>query len=97
MNDLTEAANILDTSEFEVLQRAHLHWYGQTATSAELEAVFSVWLQRQQLPAWARHYVSVVIRDFEQELGRHRLDPGLFWFWLVTARRARRCAARLLA
>lgn len=88
MNDLTEAANILDTSEFEVLRRAYLHWYGKLPAESELGSIFADWMSRQQLPAWARHYVARVIREFEQELRQPCRCFALLWLWLVRARRS---------
>ncbi len=97
MPDLTEAANILDTSEFEVLRRAHIYWYGQPASDTQLAPVFAAWLTEQKLPVWARHYVNQVIRDFEKQLGTPCRCLALLWMWLISARRSKPSCDSLLA
>ena len=65
---LTKAANILDISEYEVLNRAYAHWHGSDAPKRELQSAFSNYLKTQELPHWAKHYALHIIQSFEAEI-----------------------------
>lgn len=79
MTVLRTAANILDTSEFDVLYHAYEHWYGESAPIEMLNQAFSKYLNTQELPHWARHYALGVIARFETEMGAKCKCFGLFW------------------
>ncbi|WP_455211212.1 hypothetical protein [Kaarinaea lacus] len=81
MEVLTRAANILDISEYEVLNRAYTHWHGSDAPNRVLQKTFSDYLKNQELPHWANHYALQIIQAFEAEL--HREGEFLKLMWLV--------------
>ena len=82
MEVLTRAANILDVSEFEVLQRAYRHWFGDQAPAQLIASTFSSYMKTRQLPHWARHYAVKVIDAFEAELRREGESLQLAWLLL---------------
>ena len=61
MTILRDAANILDTSEYDVFFQAYTHWYGETAPTDVINRAFSDYIKHQQTPHWARHYALDVI------------------------------------
>ena len=69
MSILTQAANILDISEFTVLEYAYQHWYGESASHDLINRTFSDYLYTQEPPYWARHYALTIITRFETEIG----------------------------
>lgn len=79
MTVLRTAANILDTSEFDVLSHAYEHWYGESASTEMLNQAFSNYLKTQELPHWARHYALGVITRFEAEMRVKWKRYSLFW------------------
>lgn len=80
---LTQAANILDTSEFKVLEYAYQHWFGEQASFEFIERIFSDYLHSQTSPYWARHYAANIINRFETEKQAQRnfyhCFSMLFW------------------
>ena len=79
MEVLLKAANILDTSEFEVLRRAYVNWHGSEAPGGLLQATFSLYLKTQELPHWAKHYALQVVQAFEAELQKEGQLLRLFF------------------
>ncbi len=79
MTILRDAANILDTSEYEVFFQAYTHWYGHSAPTDLINRAFSDYLKHQQTPHWARHYALDVIARFETEIGGKSQCFGLLW------------------
>jgi hypothetical protein len=65
MHPIVQAANILDTSEFEVLKRGYMDWHGSDPESNLIERVFSRYLKEGEPPYWGRHYAKKIIREFE--------------------------------
>ncbi len=72
MELLTRAANILDTSEYEVLRRAYRAWHGHPAPETELQRAFRLSLRRNELPPWARAYTLQVVQRFEADYRRRQ-------------------------
>ena len=79
MTILRDAANILDTSEYDVFFQAYTHWYGKAAPTDVINRAFSAYLKYQQTPHWARHYALEVIARFETEIASTCKCFGLFW------------------
>lgn len=82
MTVLREAANILDTSEYDVLYQAYQHWYGKSAPGEQLNRAFSDYLHTQEPPHWARHYALHIITSYEAELHTTCKYSGLLWLML---------------
>lgn len=83
MSTLTQAANILDISEFAILERAYLHWHGENASFDLINRAFSDYLNTQEPPYWARHYALNIITAFEAEMsaGSNFLQHFWLFFW----------------
>ena len=83
MTVLREAANILDISEYDVLNNAYEHWYGKNASIELINRAFSDYLKTQQPPHWARHYALDIIARFESEMNAKCKCFGLLLllFW----------------
>jgi hypothetical protein len=60
---ITQVANHLDTSEFEVFRRAHLDWHGRDAGTRMLERIFARYLHCGDAPPWVRHYTRTYLRS----------------------------------
>jgi hypothetical protein len=84
MEVLTRAANILDISEFEVINQAYMHWHGSTAPQRLIQATFSTYLKTQELPHWAKHYASHIVQSFEAELQKEGRLLKIFFMLFVT-------------
>ena len=67
MYSIVQAANILEISEYDVLGRAYIAWYGRAASNATIQRVFSDYIKNLRPPHWAQHYARKVIEDFERE------------------------------
>lgn len=80
MYSIAQAANILDTSEYEVLCRAYADWHGAPANAMIMQRAFSQYFRQGQSPYWARHYTRKVIQDFEQ---RHTQQAGALHSFLL--------------
>ncbi len=97
MSHLTDAANILEVSEYEVMRRAYRYWHGREAPAAVLGEAFSVYLREGTVPHWARHYAAHVVTSFEDELDRGCACLRLLWLLLASGRprggRGRACLA----
>jgi hypothetical protein len=75
MNNLVQAANILNTGEYQVLQQAYLNWHGACAGEGELIILFSYYMQYGDLPHWADNFAKSVISDFNAEID---VNPGFY-------------------
>ncbi len=82
MELLTQAANILDTSEYEVLRHAWHAWYGRPAPERQLQQAFGHCLIDRELPAWARAYAVQVVHRFEAEMRQRRQRRRFRWLLL---------------
>ena len=78
---VTQAANILQTGEFQVLQLAYHDWYGQDLPEALNDRLFRSFMLHGEVPHWAREYALRIIRQDEIDLidscdaAYHRYDP----------------------
>lgn len=61
---ILQAANILDTSEYEVFRAAHMAWFGSMPTTAELQPVYDRHFRDGITPPWVRYYAAQVVRQF---------------------------------
>ncbi len=91
--EVTKAANLLQISEFELLQLAYYAWHGEDMPEAASDGIFRAYLLHSQVPAWARHYVRRVYElDEAGELDDsdpryHRYDADYFKALPLGARR----------
>ncbi len=66
------AANLLQVGEFQFLQLAYFEWHGENLPEAMNDRLFTQYMIRDQVPAWARHYARRIV-----ELDRrNRLDDS---------------------
>lgn len=84
MEVLTRAANILDISEFEVINQAYTHWHGDTAPKRLIQSTFSTYLKTQELPHWAKHYAVHIVQSFEAELQKEGQLLKIFFMLFVS-------------
>jgi len=59
------AARHLEKSEFRLFAAAYRAWYGEEASDAFLEPVFSRYLVHNTVPFWVRGYVRQLLSDPE--------------------------------
>ena len=97
-DEIAEAANLLQTGEFQVLQLAYYEWFGRDLPESETDKLFSEYMISKQVPFWARDYARRIL-EMERE-GRlddnnplyHRYDReyithvphGVRRFWMAT-------------
>lgn len=82
MTILTLAANILDISEYTVLEHAYQQWYGRSASIDFINRTFSNYLVTQEPPYWARHYARSIITSFDAETRANYIY--LHYFWMLS-------------
>lgn len=79
-SEVAQAANILQVGEFQFLQLAYHHWYGQDMPKRLCDTLFREYMLRNRVPSWARHYARQVLmadeqgRIDDQEPHWHRYD-----------------------
>ena len=72
---VAQAANILQTGEFQVLQLAYHEWYGQDLPEALSDRLFEGYMLRGEVRHWAREYALRIVRQDEIDLIDSR-DPA---------------------
>ncbi len=60
------AANIIQVGEFQLLQLAYHHWYGEDMLPSQGDAMFQAYMLRGEVPSWARHFARNVIARSEK-------------------------------
>lgn len=63
---IAAAANIIQVGEFQLLQLAYHHWYGEDMTPSQSDAMFQAYMLRGDVPSWARHYARNIIAGSEK-------------------------------
>lgn len=69
-DEIAEAANLLQTGEFQVLQLAYYEWFGRELAESETDKLFSEYMIKKQVPFWARDYARRILALAEED----RLD-----------------------
>lgn len=78
--EVSLAANLLQTGEFQVLQLAYYDWHGEDLPETSIDRIFSDYMMRGLVPAWARHYARRIIelerlgQLDDRDLSYHRFD-----------------------
>ncbi len=75
MNKFVQAATILKTGEYQVLEQAYLNWHGACADEDEINLLFAQYMQFGVLPHWAESFAKTVISDFNAQL---QVNPGFY-------------------
>ena len=97
-NEIAEAANVLQTGEFQILQLAYYDWHGRELPEAATDRLFAAYMIHNQVPDWALYYARRILeRAMEGVLdidnpAYHRYDRGYVThvpdgvrrFWLAT-------------
>ncbi len=62
---VSDVANRLQISEFEVFRRAWLQYFGSEAWRPMLERVFGEWIMgKREMPHWVRHYLRQYLHQY---------------------------------
>ncbi len=75
MNDLVQAAAILKTGEYQLMQQAYINWHGAHATDKELYSLFSQYMQYGVVPHWVEAFAKTVISDFNAQI---QVNPAFY-------------------
>lgn len=75
INDLGQAASILKTGEYQILEQAYLNWHGACADENEITYLFTQYMQFGMIPHWAETFAKTVISDFNSEI---QINPGFY-------------------
>lgn len=77
---ISDAANILQVGEFQLLQLAYRDWYDEDLPEAMIDRLFRSYMIDGVVPPWARHYARKIVRkeqsgrlDYQQRR-YHRYD-----------------------
>lgn len=79
---VAQAANILQTGEFQVLQLAYREWHGHDMTEEVCNEVFRLYMIQGDIPGWARHYSRRILEAEgrglidDSDLAYHRYDQN---------------------
>lgn len=65
---VAKAANILQVGEFQLLQLAYRDWFGDDLPPAMVDRLFTLYMLKNEMPHWARHYARKII--YEDSRGR---------------------------
>ncbi len=71
IEDVLQAAAVLDVTEYELFHLAYLRWHGQRAEEQLLERRFAAYMFRRRVPVWVRHFARLV----HSQNARGELDP----------------------
>jgi hypothetical protein len=71
-DEIAEAANLLQTGEFQLLQLAYYDWHGHDLPEDRLDELFADYMIRKRVPSWARHYARRIIDG----IAENRLDAN---------------------
>ena len=71
------AASLLEISEFQLFEIAHVNWFGGEAPKKAMEGFFGNYLQAGLVPFWLRHMVrSVICKHWKGNLAANELSIG---------------------
>ncbi len=73
-SEVSEAANILQIGEFQLLQLAYFDWYGQDLSEKEQNRLFAAYMLDKQVTPWMRHYARRII-ELQQQGRLEYNDP----------------------
>lgn len=75
-SEIVDAANLLQIGEFQLLQLAYEEWHGRPLPADQVDTLFSDYMLRQHVPAWARHYARNILRG--HDFGRLNINDPAF-------------------
>lgn len=65
---ISQAANILQVGEFQLLQLAYHAWFGRDLPEPLVSRLFSKHMFRDEVPHWARHYARQILMSEQHGL-----------------------------
>lgn len=105
VQEVLDAAALLDITEFELFRVAHRRWFGSPIADRDIESFFADYMFSYEVPDWVRQFTHEVTRQRREG----RVDPRQFgvrppavsdkkalkglWYLLIVAA----CVALLLA
>ena len=76
VNDVLQAAAMLDISEYQLFHAAYKRWHGEPAEESIMEPFFVSYMFELKVPPWVRHFSRLVQRL--NRMGKlDRLDLGI--------------------
>lgn len=63
VQDVLDAAAILDITEYDLFRLAYRRWHGDPAEDETMEPFFVAYMFGESVPAWVRHFARLVKRD----------------------------------
>ncbi|RKZ37802.1 MAG: hypothetical protein DRQ37_01040 [Gammaproteobacteria bacterium] len=76
VNDVLQAAAMLDISEYHLFHLAYKRWHGDPAEESVMEPIFVAYMFDLNVPPWVRHFSRLVQRL--NRMGKlDRLDLGI--------------------
>ncbi|MFK7993777.1 MAG: hypothetical protein AB8B87_06550 [Granulosicoccus sp.] len=65
MHAISQAAHLLNTSEFKLVSEAYLAWFGDRPDDNDIMNVFSQFMMFGELPDWADQFARSVLDDLK--------------------------------
>jgi len=79
---ISQAANILQIGEFQLLQLAYHEWFGRNLPEPLVSRLFAKYMLQDEVPHWARHYARLIMMREQRGVlncgdpAYHRFDNG---------------------
>lgn len=74
-SEVSNAANLLQVGEFQILQLAYHDWYGEDLPEGQVDPIFTDYMLYNKVPHWARHYArNILALEARNELDD--MDPA---------------------
>lgn len=73
---VTQAANILQIGEFQLLQLSYHEWHGQDMSPEVVDRIFASYMIHDQVPYWSRSYARQIIA--KSKVGEIDIDNPQF-------------------
>lgn len=65
MHAISQAAHLLNTSEFKLFSEAYLAWFGDRPDDTDIMNVFSQFMMFGELPDWADQFARSILDDLK--------------------------------
>lgn len=65
MKPITQAAHLLNTSEYKLFSEAYLAWFGDRPSDVDVMNAFSQYMMYGEVPDWADHFARAILDDLK--------------------------------
>ena len=65
MHTISQAAQMLNTSEYKLVSEAYLAWFGDRPDDSDIMNLFSQYMMFGELPDWAEQFARGILEDLK--------------------------------